>query len=78
VEEFEVATGETHSEDVFSKTANAIVSILSRTVRTVFCDNTTRVCEGELCFRERYAVLFLVLAILLRIPLEPSLGHGKA
>ena len=66
-----------HREDAFTKTAKAIVSILGRAMRSVFCDNATRVCEGELCFREGHTVLFLVFPVLLRIPFEPRLGHSQ-
>jgi hypothetical protein len=73
-----VSIRKAHRENAFSNPAKAEVPFFNGAVGVIFRDNATRVCEGELRFREGHAMLFLILAILLRIPCEPSLGHAKA
>jgi hypothetical protein len=41
----------------------------------VFRDDTLGVGKGDLRHREGHPVLFLVLVVLLRIPIEPRLRH---
>ena len=73
-----ISVRKAHREDALPNPAKAIVPTFNRTVGAVFCDNATRICEGELRFCEGHPVLFPVLPILLWIPLEPSLSHAEA
>ena len=46
------------------------------TMGMVFSDDTPSVGKGDLRHRKGNSVLFLVLLVLLRIPIEPSLRHS--
>jgi hypothetical protein len=72
-----VSIRKAHRENAISDPAKAEVPFFNGTVGVIFCHNATRVCKGELRLREGHAMLVLILAILLRIPCEPSLGHAK-
>ena len=51
---------------------------LNGTVGVIFREYALGVCKSELRFREGHPVLFLVLAIFLRISCKPSFDHAKA
>jgi hypothetical protein len=76
--DYVVSIRKAHRENALSDPAKAEVPFFHGAVGMIFRDNATRICKGELRFRERHAMLFLILAILLRIPCEPSLGHVEA
>ena len=50
---------------------------LNGAVGVIFREYAMGVCKSELRFREGHPVLFLVLAIFLRIPCKPSFDHAK-
>jgi hypothetical protein len=71
-----LSVGESNGHDPTSNFTKAVQSLLTVTVRKIFCDDALRVSKGILSDRERHPVLALVDEILLNIPLEALLGHA--
>src|SRR5262245_62080257 len=80
--------GAENSDDVFAireadrhhpalDPAEAVVSLLARTMGEIFRDHAVRVSERQLGLDERYAVFLLVLVIFLRVPFEPRPRHHR-
>jgi hypothetical protein len=70
------AVSEAYGQDTFIDDAETVVPNPVDAVRKILRDYTLRVGERELGPRERHAVFLLVLAVLLRIPLETRSGHS--
>jgi len=70
-----VTVSEPHRENPIVDKTEAVEPLFARTMGLVFRDDTPCVSEGDLRHREGHPVLFLVLPVLLRVPIEPRLRH---
>ncbi len=71
-----ISIREANRHDTAFDQAKTVIPPLARTVGEILGDDAAGVDKSELRYRERDAMFFLVLPILLWVPLEPSLGHN--